>query len=128
MPLADAVFYAQPVAGSTPAPRPDTRAVIDQVNKEFVPRVSIVQAGTSGFLPQQRQHPPLHLFVLARQDLHDEAVLGPEAAPVLFDKRSRGARLQHPRQDGRVGIHRRHALVRQERTRRLRVAARSAAR
>jgi len=84
-PVADAVVYAQPV-GSAPLPRADTRATIDQVNKEFVPRVSIVQAGTQVFFPNSDNiRHSIYSFSPAKT-FTTKLYSGREAAPVLFDK------------------------------------------
>jgi plastocyanin len=84
-PVADAVVYAQP-AGAAPAVRPGTRAVIDQVNKEFVPRVSIVQAGTQVFFPNSDNiRHSIYSFSPAKT-FTTKLYSGREAAPLMFDK------------------------------------------
>jgi plastocyanin len=85
-PVADAVVYAQPAAGGAPPPRAGTRATIDQVNKEFVPRVSIVQAGTQVFFPNSDNiRHSIYSFSPAKT-FTTKLYSGREAAPVLFDK------------------------------------------
>lgn len=84
-PVADAVVYAQTVKGA-PAPGPSARATIDQVNKEFVPRVSIVQAGTQVFFPNSDNiRHSIYSFSPAKT-FTTKLYSGREAAPVLFDK------------------------------------------
>jgi plastocyanin len=45
-PVADAVVYAVPEGESAPLPSPPPSAVMDQRDKQFVPHVLVVQAGT----------------------------------------------------------------------------------
>ena len=85
-PVADAVVYAEPVTGNAPPPRPGARATIDQVNKEFVPRVSIVQAGTQVFFPNSDNiRHSIYSFSPAKT-FTTKLYSGREAAPVSFDK------------------------------------------
>ena len=49
-PLADAVVYALPPAG-TPVPAPARRSIMDQLDKAFVPHVLAVQTGTTVDFP-----------------------------------------------------------------------------
>jgi plastocyanin len=84
-PVVDAVVYAQPVAGKAPAVQAGMRAQIDQVNKEFVPRVSIVQAGTQVFFPNSDNiRHSIYSFSPAKT-FTTKLYSGREAAPVLFD-------------------------------------------
>jgi plastocyanin len=84
--VADAVVYAQPVNAGSPAARPDARTTIDQVNKEFVPRVSIVQTGTQVFFPNSDNiRHSIYSFSPAKT-FTTKLYSGREAAPVLFDK------------------------------------------
>jgi len=84
--VSDAVMYAQPLSGSSPSVRPKTRAIVDQVNKEFVPRVSIVQAGTEVFFPNSDNiRHSIYSFSSAKT-FTTKLYSGREAAPVLFDK------------------------------------------
>jgi plastocyanin len=84
-PIADAVVYAQP-AGEAPPARAGTRAVIDQVNKTFVPRVSIVQAGTQVYFPNSDNiRHSIYSFSPAKT-FTTKLYSGREAAPMLFDK------------------------------------------
>ncbi len=85
-PVADAVVYAQPVNGAAPPPHANARALVDQVNKEFVPRVSIVQAGTQVFFPNSDNiRHSIYSFSPAKT-FTTKLYSGREAAPVLFDK------------------------------------------
>lgn len=85
-PVADAVIYATPITGTAPPPPPGARAVIDQVNKEFVPRVSIVQAGTQVFFPNSDNiRHSIYSFSPAKT-FTTKLYSGREAAPVLFDR------------------------------------------
>lgn len=83
-PVSDAVVYAK--TSSESAPRPKKQAMIDQINKEFVPYVTAVQVGTSIMFPNKdniRHH--VYSFSPAKRfelPLYE----GTPAAPVLFDK------------------------------------------
>ena len=84
--IADAVVYAEPATGPAPQVRPGLRAVVDQVNKEFVPRVSIVQAGTEIFFPNSDNiRHSIYSFSPAKT-FTTKLYSGREAAPVQFDK------------------------------------------
>ena len=84
-PVADAVVFAQPVTGDAPPVRANTRALVDQVNKEFVPRVSIVQAGTQVYFPNSDNiRHSIYSFSPAKT-FTTKLYSGREAAPVLFD-------------------------------------------
>jgi plastocyanin len=50
--VADAVVYAMPAAGPLEA-RPGRNAQIEQIDREFVPYVSVVQTGTSVAFPNR---------------------------------------------------------------------------
>lgn len=83
-PLADAVVYATPLSGKPP-PRPST-ALIDQIGREFVPVVSVMQTGASVSFPnkdnirhQVYSFSPAKTFELRLYS-------GTPAAPVVFDK------------------------------------------
>jgi plastocyanin len=83
-PLPDAVVYAVP---STPlAHGPLAPAIIDQVDKQFVPRVSVLRAGTAVRFPNSDNirhsvysFSPAKVFQL-------KLYAGRAAAPVVFDK------------------------------------------
>jgi plastocyanin len=74
------------VGVAAPAPRADLRATIDQVNKEFVPRVSVVQAGTQIFFPNSDNiRHSIYSFSPAKT-FTTKLYSGREAPPVLFDR------------------------------------------
>ena len=84
--VVDGVLYATPVSGAAPAVSAGTRALIDQVNKEFVPRVSIVQAGTEVHFPNSDNiRHSIYSFSPAKT-FTTKLYSGREAAPVEFDK------------------------------------------
>ena len=115
-PLSDAVVFAQPVAGPQAASRAGA-ARHDRPGEQAV-RAARDRAArrNRSHLSQQRQHPPLGLFVLARESVHDQALCGPAGgADHIRQVRRRRARLQHSRPDAGVGGDRRHAVLRQER-------------
>ena len=83
-PLADAVVYATPLSGKAP-PRPST-ALIDQIGREFVPLVSVMQTGALVSFPnkdnirhQVYSFSPAKTFELRLYS-------GTPASPILFDK------------------------------------------
>lgn len=83
-PLVDAVVFAVPT-GARPNSAPGT-AMIDQVDKQFVPRVSAIAAGTTVTFPnkddikhQVYSFSPAKVFQL-------KLYHGVAAAPVVFDK------------------------------------------
>jgi plastocyanin len=57
MPVADAVVYAMPATGDSDA-KPGRLQVIEQLDREFVPYVSVVQTGTAVAFPNR--DPILH--------------------------------------------------------------------
>ena len=84
-PVTDAVVFAEPVNGPTLAAKPATRALIDQVNKQFVPRISIIQAGTSVFFPNSDNiRHSIYSFSPAKV-FTTKLYSGREAAPITFD-------------------------------------------
>lgn len=85
-PVADATVHAEPLTGPAPAPRANLHAQIDQVKKEFVPRVSIVQAGTSIHFPNSDNiRHSIYSFSPAKT-FSTKLYSGREASPVVFDK------------------------------------------
>ena len=85
-PVAEAVVYAEPISGRVPAVPSNTRALIDQVNKEFVPKVSIIQSGTSVFFPNSDNiRHSIYSFSPAKV-FTTKLYSGREAAPITFDK------------------------------------------
>jgi len=83
-PVADAVVYATPDAGSlAPAKK---RAVIDQRDKQFIPFVTAVEVSTSVLFPNQdniRHH--VYSFSPAKK-FELPLYAGVPAEPVVFDK------------------------------------------
>ncbi len=82
--LQDAVVYAMPAAGK--APVKPAKAVIDQVNRDFAPLVSVVPTGTAVSFPnkdnirhQVYSFSPAKTFELRLYS-------GTQAPPVTFDK------------------------------------------
>jgi plastocyanin len=85
-PVAEAVVDAEPVGSAPPPARANSRATIDQVGKEFVPRVTIVQAGTEVFFPNSDNiRHSIYSFSPAKT-FTTKLYSGREAPPVLFDK------------------------------------------
>ena len=87
-PLADAVVVASAEAppATTQAGTKTSTIIIDQVNKEFIPYVLPVEAGTSVNFPNRdniRHH--VYSFSPAKQ-FELPLYIGDPAAPVLFDK------------------------------------------
>jgi plastocyanin len=84
VPVKDAVAYAEPV-GEHPPGTPKG-AVIDQINKEFVPRVNVMQAGAAVTFPNKddiRHH--VYSFSAAKT-FELKLYSGIPARPVVFDK------------------------------------------
>ncbi len=83
-PVADAVVSLTPLGGTPPARKP-APAVMDQVNREFVPHVLPVQVGTAVSFPNRdniRHH--VYSFSPARK-FELPLYIGTPAAPVVFD-------------------------------------------
>jgi plastocyanin len=85
-PVADAVVYAEPMHGDTPPAAAGQRAQIDQVNKEFVPSVSIVRAGTEIVFPNSDNiRHSIYSFSPAKT-FTTKLYSGRDAPPMLFDR------------------------------------------
>jgi plastocyanin len=84
-PLPDAAVYALPAAGGLDA-RPGRTASIEQVDREFVPYVSVVQAGTTVSFPNR--DPILHHVYSFSPAKSFEIKLYSGMSPggILFDK------------------------------------------
>lgn len=84
--VADAVVYAMPAAGTAAGPRIARNVVIEQVGREFVPYVTVVQAGTTVAFPNRDKL--LHHVYSFSPAKTFEIKLYSGAAPfdVLFDK------------------------------------------
>ena len=83
-PVADAAVYAMPASGGADA-RPGKTASIEQVEREFVPYVTIVQAGTTVTFPNR--DPILHHVYSFSPPRPFEIKLYSGMSPgILFDK------------------------------------------
>jgi plastocyanin len=84
-PLADAVVYATPVNGTVPAKPPGT-AIIDQIHRQYEPKVTILQTGTSVSFPNKDniEH-DVYSFSPAKT-FELKLYSGVPAHPVVFDK------------------------------------------
>ena len=84
-PVVDAVVYALPAAGAVDA-RPGKSAEIEQVDREFVPYVSVIQSGTTVTFPNR--DPILHHVYSFSQAKAFEIKLysGKSPGGILFDK------------------------------------------
>lgn len=84
-PLADAVAYAVPLQKPA-AKEPPREVLIDQINKEFTPRVTVLQAGTSVVFPN-KDNIRHHVYSFSPSKVFDlKLYSGTPAKPVLFDK------------------------------------------
>ena len=84
-PLVDAVAYALPLQKSALKP-PATETPIDQVNKEFTPRVSVIQTGTSVQFPN-KDNIRHHVYSFSPAKTFDlKLYSGTPSKPVLFDQ------------------------------------------
>lgn len=85
-PVKDAVVYAKTKGGVPPAPAGGENAVIDQVDKEFVPYVTVVRAGTAVSFPN-RDRIRHHVYSFSRPKTFEIPLYkGVPSKPVLFDK------------------------------------------
>ncbi|MBN3754866.1 methylamine utilization protein [Paraburkholderia sp. Tr-20389] len=84
-PVPNAVVYVTPASGKVPAPKPAT-AIIDQVKRQFVPLVSVVQTGTAITFPNKDnfEHDVYSFSPPKKFELH--LYHGVPANPVVFDK------------------------------------------
>lgn len=83
-PAVDAIVYAVPATAIAHSPLP--HAVIDQINRQFTPRVNVVQAGTPVDFPNSDNirhsvysFSPAKVFTL-------KLYAGKPAEPIVFDK------------------------------------------
>ncbi|MEJ1960099.1 MAG: methylamine utilization protein [Gammaproteobacteria bacterium] len=84
--LTDAVVFAEPVDGAAPKPAGPLKATIDQVNKEFVPRVSVLRVGTTVSFPNSDNIRHSIYSFSPPKTFTTKLYSGKEAAPVVFDK------------------------------------------
>jgi plastocyanin len=85
-PVRDALVYATPLSGGRPAAGRARRAVIDQIDKEFVPHVKPVQVGTQVSFPNKDdiRH---HVYSFSPSKTFELPLYtGTPAAPVTFDR------------------------------------------
>lgn len=84
-PIADAAVYALPVTGPTEA-RAGRTAAIEQVDREFLPYVSVIQAGTTVSFPNR--DPILHhVYSFSPAKLFEiKLYTGKSPSRILFDK------------------------------------------
>ena len=85
-PLMDAVVFAEPLGAAAPASHAAAHALIDQVNKEFVPLVSIVRVGTEVSFPNSDNIRHSIYSFSAPKPFTTKLYSGKQAPPVLFDK------------------------------------------
>lgn len=84
-PLRDVAVYAEPVKGSAP-PASGDHAIIDQVDREFVPLVSVVRTGTEVSFPNSdNMRHSIYSFSPAKT-FNIKLYYGRQASPVVFDK------------------------------------------
>ncbi len=84
-PLADAVVSAVPLSAPAPAhPKPD--AAIEQIDKQFVPLVTVIQTGTAVNFPN-RDPIRHHVYSFSAPKVFEiKLYSGVPAKPMLFDK------------------------------------------
>jgi plastocyanin len=83
-PVANAVVYAQPPrAEVVAAPR---RVNIDQVDKQFAPRVSVIQTGTMVWLPNSDNIRHSVYSISPAKPFTMKLYSGKPSEPILFDK------------------------------------------
>ncbi len=115
-PVADAVVVAIPAGGGLQLPARARANVVDQVDKEFIPKVQAVLVGTSISFPNNdnvRHH--VYSFSAAKR-FELPLYAGVPAEPVLFDKPGIVVdRVQHPRLDDRICLRFRVTLLREDR-------------
>jgi plastocyanin len=86
-PLMDAVVFAEAVDGTTaPASRASGHALIDQINKEFVPLVSVIRVGTEVSFPNSDNIRHSIYSFSAPKPFTTKLYSGKQAPPVVFDK------------------------------------------
>lgn len=86
LPVSDAVIYLMPENGTAPAVPPNTHATMDQINKQYFPRVLSVQKGT--FVDFPNMDNILHHVYSFSDAKQFELPLykGTDSSPVLFDR------------------------------------------
>ena len=84
LPLADAVVYAQPPKHETLTP--PRRVIVDQVNKQFAPRVSIFQTGSLVWLPNSDNIRHSVYSISPAKTFTMKLYSGKPSEPIPFDK------------------------------------------
>ena len=85
-PLRDAVVYADIAAGAAPVPPQSVRATIDQVNRQFVPLVTVLRTGTEVRFPNSDNiRHSIYSFSSAKT-FTTKLYSGQQAPPLVFDK------------------------------------------
>jgi len=83
--VAEAVVYANVISGSAPA-KPKREVSIEQVNKEFVPLISVMQTGTSVNFPN-RDKVRHHVYSFSPAKTFEiKLYSGVPGKPIVFDK------------------------------------------
>jgi plastocyanin len=85
-PLGDAVVFADILGGAAREPAQPARVTIDQVNREFVPSVTIIRTGTEIFFPNSDNIRHSIYSFSPPKTFTTKLYSGRQAAPVLFDK------------------------------------------
>ena len=83
--FADAVVYANMISG-TPAPKAKREIAVEQVNKEFVPLISVIQTGTMVNFPN-RDKVRHHVYSFSPAKTFEiKLYSGIPGKPIMFDK------------------------------------------
>lgn len=85
-PLQDAVVYAEPVGSPAAMSHEVAHARIDQVNKEFVPLVTVVRTNTEVSFPNSDNFRHSIYSFSQPKSFTTKLYSGKQAPPVLFDK------------------------------------------
>jgi plastocyanin len=85
-PLEDAVVYAEPVGAAAPASHEIAHVKIDQVDKEFVPLVTVVRTNTEINFPNSDNFRHSIYSFSQPKIFTTKLYSGKHAPPVLFDK------------------------------------------
>src|ERR1700744_773389 len=85
-PLADAVVYAEPVNGHIASSSDMAHASIDQVNKEFVPLLTVVRTKTEATFPNSHNFRQSICSFSRPKPFTTKLYSGKQAPPVLFNK------------------------------------------
>ena len=115
-PVADAVLIAVPVDGVSRAASRVREGSIDQVDKEFAPRVTIVQVGAAVSFPNHDDvRHQVYSFSPAKRFELPAVRWRPRPADRFRQAGCRRARLQHSRLDGGIHLCLRIAVLREDR-------------